>query len=475
MIEPKQNFWETTYLQNIGKMIGICYRYVRNRQIAEDLAHDAFLIAIDKSSDFKGEGHFDAWLRRIVVNGALQYLREQKKKEYHNEWIQYENETMASNEEVYAMDFTEEELLDAINQLPEHHKMVFNLFVIDKFSHAEIAQELGISEGTSKSHLARARKKIRGILMEKKENKRTIFSFLLPINIWGIDKTYKKAFLEFEIQPTNLRKFDALASHSVTVPKFNPYPIISKGFIESGIALSSVAISVFTVIFFLEQAPTIEEAKVLSDNLKSAALITESKVDTQDSISFFQNKNSEKINKLQNIDSISATISDNSIIADENNLNNSDMKRLNTVGALLLAGASMGFDSSKNHELKIPSGLKLPDVQFQEPKNEVVTKRKEGEGTFNASKILWSSKNHHVYMKGINMKGKFEKDRFNATGTVTILGEVYYLLLDGEEIPLDKDIKLSDGDYSIKSLNIRQSIQKYGEKGKNGAVEINKL
>ncbi len=475
MTEPTQNFWETTYRQNIGKMIGICYRYVRNRQIAEDLAHDAFLIAIDRFSDFKGEGHFDAWLRRIVVNGALQYLREQKKKEYHNEWIQYENETMASNEEAYTMDFTEEELLEAITLLPEHHKMVFNLFVIDKFSHAEIAQELGISEGTSKSHLARARKKIRTILLEKKENKRTIFSFLLPINIWGIDKTYKKAFYDFEIQPTSLMKFDAPASHSIALPKFNPYPIISKSFIESGIALSSVAISLFIVVIFWEQAPKSDQNKGLSGNVKADALITESKVITQDTSSVFRNINSDKTNILKNIDSASATIADNSIIADENNLNNSDMKRLNTVGALLLAGASMGFDSSKSHELKIPSGLKLPEVQFQEKKDDSTVKRKEGEGTFNASKISWSSKNHQVYMKGIGMKGKFGENKFNATGTVTFLGEVYYLLLDGEEVPLDKDIKLSDGDYSVKALSIRESIQKYGDKGKNGAVELAKL
>lgn len=476
MTEPTQNFWEIAYKQNIAKMLGICYRYVRDKQIAEDLAHDAFLNAIDKSSTYKGEGHFDAWLRKIVVNVTLQYLRDQKKKEYHNEWIQYESENMESNEETLGLDFSEEELLDAINQLPEHHKMVFNLYVIDKFSHAEIAQELGINESTSKSHLLRARKKIRQILLEKREKKQTVWALFLPLKLWNIDKTYQKAFVDFEIEPTHLLKIDAGNSHAIAIPKFNPYPIIPKSFMGSTVALGSIAVSLFTVLIFWEQTNKVEGNKVLTDSVRSTELVAGTEGENQDTTSLFQDKNIVPINTLQNIDSSSATITNNSIIASENNLNITDMKRLNTVGALLLAGAtSMGFDSSKNQELKFGSGLKLPDIHYQEKQKGMIIDRKEGEGTFNASKITWSSKNHNVYMKGIGMRAKFGKDKFNATGTVSFLGEVYYLLIDGEEVPLDKDIKLSDVDYSVKSLSIQQATQKYGEKGKNGAVEINKI
>ncbi|RYU92648.1 RNA polymerase sigma factor [Emticicia agri] len=483
MTEPTQNFWEIAYKQNIGKMLGVCYRYVRDKQLAEDLAHDAFLNAIDKSAGFRGEGHFDAWLRKIAVNVALQYLREQKKKEYHNEWIQYENENMESNEEALTTDFSEEELLDAINQLPEHHKMVFNLFVIDKFGHAEIAQELGINENTSKSHLARARKKIRSILLAKKEKERTVFAFFLPIKIWNIDKTYQKAFCNFELEPTNFLKTDAYDSNSWPIPKFNPYPVVSKSFIGSGVVLGGVAVSLFVVVVSSQQEPKngLEKELTMQVSLADDKKAIETKADKQDSIITFQNKNTTPINISQNSDSTSATIVDNAIIPDENNLNNTDMKRLNTVSALLLAGAtSMGFDSSANPRFKLGSDLKLPDIHFQEPKiqepqDEFVVKRKEGEGIFNASKISWSSKNHQVYMKGIAMKAKFGKDKFNATGTVSFLGEVYYLVIDGEEVPMDKDIKLSEGNYSVKALSINQSVRKYGEKGKNGAVEIVKL
>ena len=476
MTQLIRNFWDTAYKQNIGKMIGICYRYVRNRQVAEDLAHDAFLNAIDKVSDFEGRGHFEGWLRKIAVNEALQFLREQKKKEYHNQWIQYETEAMAAHEEEeYAMNFTEEELLDAIAQLPEHHRMVFNLFVIDKFNHADIAQALGISDGTSKSHLARARKKIRALLLQKDDKKKRVFAIFLPIKLWNIDKTYQKTFYSFEIQPTNLLKIDAVNIHSSVIPAFNQSLVGAISFFNSGLALGSLALSVVAVLFFLQHEPEREVPQRLSENAEIVELIKEKRGYTPDSNAVFNDTTPAKTNQFKNNDSVSATIVDNTIIDDVNNLNNTEMKRLSTVGALLMAGASMGFDSSKNQELKFGSGLKLPEIQFGQKVDGLVLQKKEGEGTFNASKIFWSSKNHNVYMKGIGMRANFAKDKFSATGTVSFLGEVHYLLIDGEEVQLDKDIKLSDSQYSVKALSIKESIQKYGEKGKNGAVEIRSL
>src|ERR1041384_2417276 len=76
-----QEFWEAAYRQQIDRMIGVCYRYTQNKQVAEDLAHHAFVIAIEKISGFQKKGPFEAWLRRIVVNTALQYIREKKKRQ----------------------------------------------------------------------------------------------------------------------------------------------------------------------------------------------------------------------------------------------------------------------------------------------------------------------------------------------------------------------------------------------------------
>ena len=161
MNDVPKSFGETIYKHNIAKMIGVCYRYTYHRQTAEDLAHDAFLVAIAKSSSFENKGSFEAWLRRIVVNVALQYLREQKKQKCHEDSLTYDttsSEAQDENQSNEETSFSEAELLETIGRLPDHHKLVFNLYVIHNFTHAQIGAELGISEGTSKSHLARARK-----------------------------------------------------------------------------------------------------------------------------------------------------------------------------------------------------------------------------------------------------------------------------------------------------------------------------
>ena len=206
MNDSTKHFWERTYRQNIATMIGICYRYTQDRQVAEDLAHDAFLVAIDKSSGFENKGPFEAWLRRIVVNVALQYLRAQKKQKNVEEcaaysYLFYDSPEENKNHENTA--FSEAELLDAISLLPEHHRLVFNLYVIDNFTHAQIGTKLGISEGTSKSHLARARKKIRELLnshlQANQGRKRSSWLWLLPYKFWDIDPFFKNRLTDLAI------------------------------------------------------------------------------------------------------------------------------------------------------------------------------------------------------------------------------------------------------------------------------------
>ncbi|HAK77267.1 MAG TPA: hypothetical protein DCM71_10245, partial [Runella sp.] len=121
-----------------------------------------------------------------TVNQCLQYLRDQQKQKYITDYLQHEVENNEESTYEEKQDFSESELLAVINQLPEHHKMVFNLYVIDGFSHAQIAKELGISEGTSKSHLARARKRIKELLNQKKKKSAVFLLF------WNIDELYKK-------------------------------------------------------------------------------------------------------------------------------------------------------------------------------------------------------------------------------------------------------------------------------------------
>src|SRR5262245_61373258 len=115
-----KEFWEKAYQSNIGKLIGICYRYTRNHQLSEDLAHEALLKAMDKSGTFKGKGSFEAWLRRIVVNHTVQYLRDRKKDPHLVELVPDLISLSEIEENIHpikCVSFTTTELMDIINQL----------------------------------------------------------------------------------------------------------------------------------------------------------------------------------------------------------------------------------------------------------------------------------------------------------------------------------------------------------------------
>lgn len=126
-MDSNKDFWIDTYNRNIKKLIGICYRYVSDQKIAEDLAHDSFLTAMEKSGTYNGKGHFDVWLRKITVNTALQYLREVKAIQDNQQEL-LQQELINSDEKMFQKyNFSTQELLKAINELPEHYRQVFNL------------------------------------------------------------------------------------------------------------------------------------------------------------------------------------------------------------------------------------------------------------------------------------------------------------------------------------------------------------
>ncbi|HQK37226.1 MAG TPA: sigma-70 family RNA polymerase sigma factor [Bacteroidales bacterium] len=164
------DFWEKTYERYSPRLLGVCYRYIPNRIEAEDLMHEAFLTAMNRFDTFTGKGSFEGWLRRITVNTALMHLRKKQPVVYaagmdfpdDKETIYEEKEWEDVIQSEY---FSIEELQDCINSLPSPYKEVFNLYVIDNFTHKEIGKILDIRTGTSKSYLARARKKIQKNLM----------------------------------------------------------------------------------------------------------------------------------------------------------------------------------------------------------------------------------------------------------------------------------------------------------------------
>jgi RNA polymerase sigma-70 factor (ECF subfamily) len=154
-----------------SKMYGLCYRYVKDVMEAEDILVTAFMKVFDKIAQFKSEGSFEGWIRRIVVNEALTYLRRHRSMYLETELEQADREPDYNS----LSDHLEaEDLLKMIQELPTGYRIVFNLYAIDGYSHKEIAGQLGISENTSKSQLSRARTYLQKILQEKDwvENKK---------------------------------------------------------------------------------------------------------------------------------------------------------------------------------------------------------------------------------------------------------------------------------------------------------------
>ena len=208
-------FWNIAYRNNAATLLGVLRRYVKDLYIAKDLLHEVFITAIDKYKGFTGKGSFEGWMYRIAVNTALMYLRKERELQSLPENVflmaDTEDDDVQDNDvksSIEAAGFSSEELLAVIDKLPEHHKIAFNMYVIDGFTHKEIGAELNISPGTSKSHLARARKKIQQLLYEdimkvkKKDRRRaSIFLLLFPAKENYIDKLYREGLSDFSIPP----------------------------------------------------------------------------------------------------------------------------------------------------------------------------------------------------------------------------------------------------------------------------------
>jgi len=152
--EGKRQAQEDLYRLLAGKMYSVCLRYSRDQDEAKDNLQDGFIKVYSNIKQFKGAGSFEGWVRRIMVNTALQKYRGQSQLYALND-----NETKAYNIPVEnVMDaMGEKELLEMIKELPPRYKLVFNMYAIEGYSHKEISEMLDITEGTSKSNLSRAR------------------------------------------------------------------------------------------------------------------------------------------------------------------------------------------------------------------------------------------------------------------------------------------------------------------------------
>jgi len=229
-------FWDVAYRNHAPTLLGVLRRYVRDVSIAQDLLHEVFITAIEKYEGYTGKGSFEGWLYRITVNTALMYLRNERNRQLPAEAVLSVMDDEDTDDEkadkvratIEAAGFSGDELLAAIDRLPEHHKLVFNMYVMDDFSHRQIATELQISPGTSKSHLARARKKIQHFLYEdamnrtKKRDRRRASAFLLlfPAKRHYIDRLYRDGLSDFKIPPTEFHHSKITSGDSFGVQGF---------------------------------------------------------------------------------------------------------------------------------------------------------------------------------------------------------------------------------------------------------------
>jgi len=219
-MQAKQ-FWTKAYQRNIAKMVGMCCRYVGDRAVAEDLAHEAFLKAIEKSGTYRRLGSFDGWLMRINLNTTMDYLRRQPQflsmdddtvgtrfiasasdvvETCHGASLQDEPDETCISES----DLTESEILDAICALPDKQRTVFNLYVFENQSHAKIAESLQIGVRSSKRYLSEARAQLQIALNNLVRHKKSGLMILLPFLPWkshAIDRLCRAKLKHLALSP----------------------------------------------------------------------------------------------------------------------------------------------------------------------------------------------------------------------------------------------------------------------------------
>ena len=152
-------------------LLGLCLRYCGNREDAEDVLHDGLIRILEHMDKFKSRhpGAFEGWMKRIVINASLNFLRYKNKNRglfACQEAPDQPSDESTDEPNLPGTEFTQEELLDMIASLPEGYRAVFNMYVFDDFSHKEIAEALGFTENTSKSQLSKARAMLRKKITE---------------------------------------------------------------------------------------------------------------------------------------------------------------------------------------------------------------------------------------------------------------------------------------------------------------------
>lgn len=152
--EGDRRMQEELYRRFSPRMYAVCLRYASNAEEAEDILQEGFIKIFKKLDSFRGEGSFEGWIRRIFVNTAIEHFR---RKRYLQPVTEKEENTI-EGKSLSALDgLAEKDILALVRQLSPGYRTVFNMYVVEGYTHKEIGDMLGISEGTSKSQLSRAK------------------------------------------------------------------------------------------------------------------------------------------------------------------------------------------------------------------------------------------------------------------------------------------------------------------------------
>ncbi len=148
-------------------MFGVCLRYSNGYEEAKDILQDGFVKIFTKLGQFSFSGSFEGWMKRVFVNTALEYYRVNKNHMNHSD-VELANNN--PHNDFIIENISRKEILEAMNKLAHGYRTVLNMYVIEGYSHAEIGEMLGISEGTSKSQLSRARAYLQKALLKQEKS-----------------------------------------------------------------------------------------------------------------------------------------------------------------------------------------------------------------------------------------------------------------------------------------------------------------
>lgn len=160
-LKGKPIYQKMLYDKYASKMYAICYRYASSQEQAQDMLQEGFIRVFEKLNTFKQEGSLEGWIRRVLITTALKIIKKENKLYVVSNSDNTYDQSVGNTTQAQ---INQKELMELIQQLPYGYRTVFNLYAIEGYSHQEIAESLGINEGTSKSQLSRARKMLQDLL-----------------------------------------------------------------------------------------------------------------------------------------------------------------------------------------------------------------------------------------------------------------------------------------------------------------------